>query len=217
MTIKDLKITGANNSGFGGGINMISGSNVTLESGALIGGTSGSTAASNAALSANYAVKGGGIYSEGNLTLKNGSSVIYNYAGEMGGGIYCGGGSLSINDCAVISLNGAGTSGGVYTTNDVTISGPVIIAGNVNYTGNPSNLYLTSRLIRIKVAGLLTDEDKNAQIGISTGGTLNPGEYIVFTSNYGTFNSGAPGTYFTGDTYTVTMIDGEAALTGTTP
>lgn len=210
VTIKDLKITGANNSGFGGGINMLSGSNVTLESGALIGGTSGSTAAS-VADNSNKAAKGGGIYSEGNLILKNGSSVTYNYAGEMGGGIYCGGGSLSINDCAVISLNGAGTSGGVYTTIDVTVSGPVIIAGNVNYTGNPSNLYLTSGKI-INVAGLLTDGDKNAQIGISKSTQLNPGDSIVFTSNYGTFNSGVPGTYFTGDTYNVTMIDGEAAL-----
>ena len=215
VTIKDLIITGANNSGFGGGINMMSGSNVTLESGALIGGTSVSTAASVTANS-NKAAKGGGIYSEGNLTLKNGSSVTYNYAGEMGGGIYCVGGSLSINDCAVISLNGAGTSGGVYTTNDVTISGPVIIAGNVNYSGNPSNLYLTSGKI-INVAGSLKDGDKNAQIGISTGDTLNAGERIAFTSNYGTFNSGVPGTYFTGDRYNVTMIDGEAALIENTP
>lgn len=212
VTIKDLKITGANNSGFGGGINMMSGSNVTLESGALIGGTSGSTAASGTDNS-NKAARGAGIYSAGNLKLKNGSSVTYNYADGVGGGIYCDGGSLSINDCAVISLNGAGTSGGVYTTNDVTISGPVIIAGNVNYTGNPSNLYLTTRTIRINVAGSLTDGDKNAQIGISNGAILNPGDSIVFTSNYGTFNSGtAPGTYFTGDTYNVTLIDGEAAL-----
>ena len=212
VTIKDLKITGGNNSGFGGGINMMSGSNVTLESGALIGGTSGSTAAS-VTDNSNKAAKGGGIYSEGNLTLKNGSSVTYNYADGVGGGIYCDGGSRSINDCAVISLNGAGTSGGVYTTNDVTINGPVIIAGNVNYTGNPSNLYLTSGKI-INVAGLLTDGDKNAQIGISTGGvTLNPGDYIVFTRNYGIFNSVAPGTYFTGDQWTVAAgSDGEACL-----
>ena len=217
VTIKDLKITGANNSGFGGGINMMSGSNVTLESGVLIGGTSGSTAAS-VTDNSNKAARGAGIYSAGNLTLKNGSSVTYNYADGLGGGIYCDGGSLSINDCAVISLNGAGTSGGVYTTNDVTISGPVIIAGNVNYTGNPSNLYLTSGKI-INVAGSLTNGDKNAQIGISTvGNTLNTGGYIVFTSNYGNFNPGVPAdTYFTGDMYTVTMIDGEAALIENTP
>ncbi len=213
VTIKELKITGGNTTGNGGGINMMSGANVTLESGALIGGTNGSTAAGESAYS-NRADRGAGIYSEGNLTLKNGSSVTYNYAGAMGGGIYCGGGSLSIYDCAVISLNGAGTSGGVYTTNDVTISGPVIIAGNVNYTGNPSNLYLTSGKI-INVAGSLKDGDNNAQIGISTGGdTLNAGDYKVFTSNYGKFNSGVPaGTYFTGDMYTVTMIEGEAVLT----
>jgi len=215
VTIKDLKITGANNSGFGGGINMMSGSNVTLESGALIGGTSGSTAAS-VADNSNKAARGAGIYSAGNLTLKNGSSVTYNYADGLGGGIYCDGGSLSIKDCAVISLNGAGTSGGVYTTNDVTISGPVIIAGNVNYTGNPSNLYLEDQK-KVILMGSLTNGEENAQIGISKSAQLNPGDYIVFTSNYGIFNSGVPGTYFTGDTYTVTMIDGEAALTGNTP
>ena len=213
VTIKDLKITGGNTTGNGGGINMMSGSNVTLESGALIGGTSGSTAA-NVTDNSNKAARGAGIYSAGNLTLKNGSSVTYNYADGLGGGIYCDGGSLSINDCAVISLNGAGTSGGVYTTNDVTISGPVIIAGNVNYTGKPSNLYLTSGKI-INVKGSLKDGDKNAQIGISTGGDiLNTGAYIVFTSNYGAFNPGVPAdTYFTGDMYTVTMIEGEAVLT----
>ncbi|WP_022930835.1 hypothetical protein [Treponema bryantii] len=215
VTIKDLKITGANNSGFGGGINMMSGSNVTLESGALIGGTSGSTAADKSAYS-NRADRGAGIYSAGNLTLKNGSSVTYNYADGLGGGIYCDGGSLSIKDCAVISLNGAGTSGGVYTTNDVTISGPVIIAGNVNYTGNPSNLYLEGQK-KVILMGSLTNGEENAQIGISKSAQLNPGDYIVFTSNYGIFNSSDPGTYFTGDTYNVTMIDGEAALTGNAP
>ena len=134
----------------------------------------------------------------------------------MGGGIYCDGGSLSIYDCAVISLNGAGTSGGVYTTNDVTISGPVIIAGNVNYTGNPSNLYLEDQK-KVILMGSLTNGEENAQIGISKSAQLNPGDYIVFTSNYGIFNSSDPGTYFTGDRYNVTMIDGEAALIENTP
>ena len=211
VTIKDLKITGGNTTGNGGGINMMSGSNVTLESGALIGGTSGSTAAS-VTYNSNKAAKGGGIYSEGNLTLKNGSSVTYNYAVGLGGGIYCDGGSLSIYDCAAISLNGAGTSGGVYTTNDVTISGPVIIAGNVNYTGNPSNLYLEGQK-KVILMGSLTNGEENAQIGISKSAQLNPGDYIVFTSNYGTFNSVAPGTYFTGDQWTVAAgSDGEAVL-----
>lgn len=210
VTIKDLKIIGGNNTDNGGGINMMSGSNVTLESGALIGGTSGSTAAS-VTDNSNKAAKGGGIYSEGNLTLKNGSSVTYNYAGEMGGGIYCGGGSLSINDCAAISLNGAYTSGGgVYTTNNVTVSGPVIITGNVNNSGNPSNLYLEGQK-KVILMGSLTNGEENAQIGISNGAQLNPGDSIVFTSNYGLFNSGAPGTYFTGDRWTVAAGSGTSA------
>ena len=119
VTVKNLRITGGN-AEKGGGISMASGTNVTLESGALIGGTAGTATASGESACANYAQQGGGgVYCEGTLTLKNGSSVIYNYCGDggdgnTGGGICCNGGSLTIESGAKVNLNGGG---GVTLTN----------------------------------------------------------------------------------------------------
>ena len=115
VTIKNLTITGGYATEKGGGINMASGTVVTLESGALIGGTTGNTPASDDGAScANYAQQGGGVYCKGSLTLKNGSSVIYNYS-MVGGGIYCVFGSLTIEAGAKVNLNGClnGDGGGV--------------------------------------------------------------------------------------------------------
>lgn len=206
VTIKDLKITGGNTTGNGGGINMISGSTVTLESGALIGGTSGSTAASDTEHSANYADKGGGIYSEGNLTLKNGSAVIYNYAND-GGGICCNGGSLTIEAGAKVNLNGTNTTGGGITTKgtELSMTGGEV-CNNISNSG-VGGLYITKNssdycpaLITIsgaKISNNSADDGSSGGIYYSGGQTLAITGNTEVSGNHSKFEGGgirvAPG------------------------
>lgn len=150
VTIQNLTITGGSANGNtdeakkGGGIYIASGSTVFLESGAVIGGTSGSTAASSSSACANFALLGGGIYNEGTLTLKDGSSVTYNYANDPstnsinagGGGILCNGGTLTIQNGARVSLNGALNRGGGIGLNGATFS---MTGGEIS--GNKSNIW----------------------------------------------------------------------------
>lgn len=110
VTIKNILITGGRAS-YGGGINMDSGTNVILESDALIDG--------------NYASdSGGGIYSKGTLVLKSGSIVgrqvsstatnssYSNYA-TTGGGISFAGGTVTLEKDSVVSYNFAYQGGGI--------------------------------------------------------------------------------------------------------
>lgn len=195
VTIKDLKITGGNNIGFGGGINMISGSTVTLENGALIGGTSGSTAASDTEHSANYAAKGGGIYSEGNLTLKNGSAVTYNYAfgnddenAGGGGGIYCNGGSLTIEAGAKVNLNGTYNFGG-----GISIKGTAFsmtggeVCNNISNSG-AGGLYITKNSsdycpALITISGAKISNNSADDDGSSGGIFYSGGQTLAITGN----------------------------------
>lgn len=202
VTIKDLKITGGNNTGNGGGINMISGSTVTLESGALIGGTnesdptSGSAPANSVTASANYADKGGGIYSEGNLTLKNGSAVIYNYAND-GGGICCNGGSLTIEAGAKVNLNGTNTTGGgiSITGSEFSMTGGEV-CNNISTYGGAGGIYIGGTcpdLMTIDGAeisgntadehgdagGILYDDGEGKTLSI-TGNTIISGNHCAF-------------------------------------
>lgn len=206
VTIKDLTIKGGNTTGNGGGINMISGSTVILESGALIGGTSGSTAASDTEHSANYADKGGGIYSEGNLTLKNGSAVIYNYAND-GGGICCNGGSLTIEAGAKVNLNGTNTTGGGITTKgtELSMTGGEVY-NNISNRG-AGGLYITKNssdycpaLITIsgaKISNNSADDGSSGGIYYSGGQTLAITGNTEVSGNHSKFEGGgirvAPG------------------------
>lgn len=118
VVIKDLTITGGNTAK-GGGIYMASGSNVTLESGAVIGKDVQTIAGADASEPGNTAsTYGGGIYIvEGTLILKNGSKVCNNYLNSTnvtsgGAGIALMGGSLTIENGAAISWNKSAARGG---------------------------------------------------------------------------------------------------------
>ncbi len=118
VIIQNLKIYGGSGSK-GGGIYMGSGTNVTLDSGALIGDEKQEVATSSDYGNKASSGGGGGICNEGgNLVLNSGSKVCHNYdgsssynGGQGGGGIKCSGGSISI-DGAVISYNKTTTRGG---------------------------------------------------------------------------------------------------------
>lgn len=112
----------------GGGIMMIAGTTVTLESGTVIGDDSSSISnpADSAVNSSNCAKLGGGIYTLGNLTLKSGSKVCYNYSDgteteQGGGGIFCIGGSVTLENGAIVSKNGSAGNGGAIYLKDGTL------------------------------------------------------------------------------------------------
>ena len=136
VTVKNLLITGGGNTTKGGGINVASGATVTLESGAVVSGNSSSE-------------DGGGIYSQGILTLKSGSCVgdktksthatnsNRSNSSARGGGIAFTSGTLTIESGAKVVYNFAYQGGGIhfngstYDTNNVL----TLCGGEVAYNG----------------------------------------------------------------------------------
>lgn len=77
----------------------------------------------------NRAVSGGGIYTQGVLTINN-SEVRGNHADGEGGGIRVGGkGSLMLNNSKVFG-NDAGTGGGIHTSGQSMVSGNSFVSFN---------------------------------------------------------------------------------------
>ena len=120
VTISKLQITGGN-AEYGGGINMCSGSHVTLGFGALVG-----EEATSVATSSDYAntasTSGGGIYNNGGeLILGSGSMVCHNYASpyaynqdnqKCGAGICSVAGKVTIRAGAKVIYNYSSSRGG---------------------------------------------------------------------------------------------------------
>ena len=117
VEIRNLQITGGNNSnGNGGGLYIGNSVNVTLENGALIGNNTPNVATSDS-YGNKATVDGGGVYVDGGtLILKSGSIVGYNYVANHGGGVFVAdGGKLYIESGAKIVYNyGLDEAGGVW-------------------------------------------------------------------------------------------------------
>ena len=109
------------------------------------------------------------------------------------------------------ATSGAGVK--IESGSSLQVKGNAKVYGNNTLDGKPSNVYLADGQT-IGVIGALTNGSKKAQIGISTAAEPSLTSKVTFTSGYGVYNSGvAPGTYFTGDQWTVAAgSDGEACL-----
>jgi uncharacterized repeat protein (TIGR01451 family) len=136
VTIEKLKITGAQETGEGGGISLKGGSvaldevEVTANSvstggaGGGIYSTSGTHLTIDAStISNNLAYNGGGLYTDGTTTIED-STVAQNTAGSStrngdGGAIENGGSLTLVNDTIAEdeSFNGAGSGGGILGNN----------------------------------------------------------------------------------------------------
>lgn len=145
------------------------------------------------------------------LTIKN--LKITGGNAEKGGGINIGENAVVFlgNDLIVSGNEASALGGGVYAPNGVNVEGNLVITGNTDSSDNPSNLYLPAGKC-VNVKGALTNGSKKAQIGISTAEEPSLTNKIAFTIDYGKYNSSvAPGSYFTGDKWTVTAGSGTAA------
>lgn len=140
VKISKLQITNGSAEN-GGGLYIDSDANVTLGNGAIVGKSGVNSAASSASACGNYAsTAGAGIYCKGQLTLKSGSLISYNYVADSdanqqgGGGIYCEGGTVTFESGAKVSYNGAHTQGGGICLYSGTVN---MTAGEIsNNTGN---------------------------------------------------------------------------------
>ncbi|MDD5930790.1 MAG: leucine-rich repeat protein [Spirochaetales bacterium] len=129
VTLRNIQVTGGHLSASGskgGGIYMASGTNVTLDTGTLIGAEK-SAAVTSINAAANYAESGGGIYNNGGtLTVKNGAVVSGNYSSASdsgdtevgGGGIWSKGGTVTLEAGATVTHNGAVARGGGVSIED---------------------------------------------------------------------------------------------------
>lgn len=121
--LRNLKLTnGAVNNGAGAGIYYLGSGTLRL---------SGNTWVTNCRSTGVYS-RGGGIFSNGILMLRDSTMLSGNYAYEDGGGIYAGN-DLDIREDVVIETNKAdGSGGGVFCTGsgETTIIGQVAIRNN---------------------------------------------------------------------------------------
>lgn len=206
VTLRNLQVTGGHLSGSGtkgGGIYMASGTNVTLDTGTLIGAVKETAVASSSA-AANYAESGGGIYNDGGtLTVKNGAVISGNYATAEyaddtevgGGGIWCKGGSVTLEEGATVIHNGAVSRGGGISIEDATLTidganidsngaghfggGVYVASGNFNFSGGViSQNKVTST--EASGGGIFTKEDfsisGNASVPYGVGGVQAAGK-----------------------------------------
>ncbi len=172
VTISNLRITAGlgDENGNGGGLNIGSSAKVTLGDGAIIGDDTASEIAYDQGHHSNSATCGGGIYCEGELTLKSGSRVCYNYSDSTesdkgGGGIYCKGGSVNVLRGAEISKNGSNYGGGgIYLADNATVT----LGNGSKVSQNESNIgggLLVDASSTLKLEGGLiggsTDEEWN--------------------------------------------------------
>ncbi len=147
LTVKDSatggSITGGNNSGNGGGVNVASGSFT------LLGGN----------ISGNNAANGGGVYlGGGSFTLKGGS-ISSNTASGNGGGIYYAGGTMNVSGAPVVKNNAkAGASNNIYldSTNVMSVIGA--LSGSAGSIG-VSKLGVTGQIALGTASYTLVDAD----------------------------------------------------------
>ena len=153
--------------GYGGGVYVVSGATFTMSGSSNIGASGG-----------NSATLGGGIYSEGTVTI-NGGQIVNNAISGNGGGAYVAGGTFSMSSGSIGTsgnANSANKGGGVYVSGGTfNFSG-----GNVQYNtvaGSDkfgAGVYLSSGTVS------MTGGTVNNNTGASSGG----GVYMAG----GTFN-----------------------------
>ncbi len=163
VSIKDLRITGANDDGVTGLLIQDAGADVTLLGGTLITGNQadngggvyisagGSLAIKGAVISGNIAtVEGGGIYNNGGSVTFYSGSIESNFALGYGGGVSNNSGSFEMKDGAVITQNSANDGGdGTYSAGggifvfdgSVTVSGGTISGNSTNGRGGAVFVY----------------------------------------------------------------------------
>jgi uncharacterized repeat protein (TIGR01451 family) len=126
MTIQNTQIT--HNS-----INSLNGASDTVGGGIAIG-TNGEAEISNTTISGHHAVRGGGIYNEGKLTLEE-SSIIDNKSDYAGGGIY-NLGDIAIKTSTIANNQDLYHGGGITIENGVgSIFNSTISSNESNWSG----------------------------------------------------------------------------------
>ena len=176
------RITGANTSERGAGLNIQGNAEFNFYDGRITGNTSSSygggiyayTAKVNihgGEISANHADSqaGGGICINGNVTLNiTGGSILNNTAKNGGAIIVQGAGNAALlKDCTITGNSATSLGGGIYVgkPDSVTLSGKLNITGNT-LGGNPSNLFVVSTAGEARPV-MQSDLDASSTIGIS--------------------------------------------------
>jgi predicted outer membrane repeat protein len=145
IVVSDLKITGGNVQGSGGGIS---------NAGQL-------TIIGNSMVSDNNATdNGGGIFNAGTIILDR-SSLTDNETSGDGGGLYNDGGTAGLSGATVQSNVAGGNGGGIFTSGPLNLDGLTVVSGNHADSGG-GGLYATNlNLVTIGSDVLLSGNDAN--------------------------------------------------------
>ena len=126
VTVTGGVITGGSMTNYGGGVYIDSHGCLSMDSGAIVGNTSGKT--------------GGGVFAEYGSFIMSGGLIAGNKASVAGGGVLIYGGSFNMSGGAAISGNTAGEDGGGvyligYQSSIFEMSGSASVSGNTAANG----------------------------------------------------------------------------------
>ncbi|MDH5563101.1 MAG: DUF4347 domain-containing protein, partial [Nitrospirota bacterium] len=165
VNISEMTIQGGNYSG-GGGINVNSGTNLTLSNVIVSGNTTGDDGGGiynagtltllDTAITGNSAVWGGGIYNTNTMTLER-VTIDANISTNNGGGIYNFGANSTSLINVTISGNTSGVNGGgIFTNRPINITNSTIasnLGGSGIYTVGAGDAILKNTILDNNVGG----------------------------------------------------------------
>ena len=165
---------------------VVYGSYTGFSGGAIYLASGASLTAQNAIISGR-ATNGGGIFSKGNLTLKN-STLSRCVATANGGAVYAQSGTTLISDCTISGTNSAVKGGGVYVNAPVTIENSTI-SGNTAST-NGGGIYAHTSVLTVRNSTIANNSSTNDGGGLCLSGST---PAVTLQSTIVSDNTGAAG------------------------
>ncbi len=183
VTVTNTEITGNTTRNFGGGVLVSSGTEFIMDGGTISG---------------NKAAKGGGIFTNGDVTVEDGE-IANNTTTSAGGGVYSYTGSFTMNDGTVTGNQSGAAGGGVYShTADFTMNGGELYNNTADTTSDDvySNTTGGGKLVLVPADSMnVVGSDEKPVTGwyYDGGDRYGHGEYAYVAQNLATKAEGYTG------------------------
>lgn len=173
FTMKDGEIKNNKGNNYGGGVYIYHGTVVN---------DTGSFTMEGGTISGNQAEYGGGVSSDGTVTMSGSATISSNISTGDAGGVYVAGGTVTMSGPATISSNTSARAGGGVHINrgTLTMSDNSTINGNTS-TGDGGGVYVASNGAFTMKGGEISDNKST-----NTGDTAGGGGVYVYRAKNGT-------------------------------
>ncbi|MCH5282267.1 MAG: hypothetical protein J1E59_01260 [Treponema sp.] len=173
FTMKDGEIKNNKGNNYGGGVYIYHGTVVN---------DTGSFTMEGGTISGNQAEYGGGVSSDGTVTMSGSATISSNISTGDAGGVYVAGSTFAMSGSATISSNTSARAGGGVHINrgTLTMSGNSAINGNTS-TGDGGGVYVASN-----GAFTMSGGEISGNVSKNTGDTAGGGGVYVYRAKNGT-------------------------------